>query len=210
MTTAKGVHEKQKGLVVVLSAPSGCGKTTVTNRLLKILPHLKRSISVTTRKMRKGEKEGRDYYFFSEEKFLRKQKSGYFLEWAQVFDCYYGTPKDFIYRTIRQGYNVILTIDVQGAKGVRQIIKDGVFIFLAPPSVHALKQRITARGTDSCAEIAKRLSEARREMKCAGEYDYVVINKSLEQTVETISAIIKIEKTKVLRNKEVIRGLYSA
>jgi len=202
--------KKKQGVVIVLSAPSGCGKTTVERELLRTGTTLKRSVSATTRSKRKGEREGKDYFFFTKEAFFAKRKRGYFLEWAQVFDKFYGTPATFVKRTVSTGNDVLLTIDVQGAHKIKKKLKDAVFIFLLPPSMSVLRKRLQGRKTDSTDEIRKRLRIAKGELREVKKYDYVVTNDRLSETVKIILSIIKVEKQKVNRNKEVLCGLYSA
>ena len=200
---------KNEGIIIILSAPSGCGKTTVEKRLLRKISRLKCSISCTTRQRRKGERNGRDYFFMTPPVFTQKIKTKYFLEWAQVFGNYYGTPKDFISRTIKQGHDVLLTIDVQGARTVKRTLKKGIYIFLLPPSLSILQNRLRKRGTDMKKDIHKRIRQARRELREAFHYDYVVINDSVESAVRIIKHIINAEKHKITINKEVIRGICS-
>lgn len=199
----------KKGIVVVLSAPSGCGKTTVEALLLKQVANLTRSISATTRSRRKGERSGKDYFFLTKEVFLAERKKGGFLEWAQVFDNYYGTPKSFVDKMLCAGNDVLLTIDVQGALKIKKKLPDAVFVGLVPPSLATLEDRLTKRGTDAGDEIKKRLREAKRELKEMRWYDYVVVNEALSKAVCDIESIIKTEKLKVTRNKEVLRGICS-
>ena len=201
---------KQCSLIIVLSAPSGCGKTTVEKRLLKKIPQLKRSISVTTRQKRKDEREGKDYFFITKKAFLQKRRAKYFLEWAKVFGHYYGTPKSFVTNVIKRGSDILLTIDVQGARKVKKKLKQGIYIFLIPPSLKILQKRLCKRGTDMKKEVHKRILHAKRELRDALHYDYLVINDSLESAVNTLCDIINAEKHKIIRNKEVIRGVCSS
>jgi len=199
--------KKRKGLVLILSAPSGCGKTTVEKALLKKLPNLKQSISATTRPRRKGERNGRDYFFLTEEVFLLQRKEKSFLEWAKVFDNFYGTPRSFVEKMSDKGFDVILTIDVQGARKIKKQLKEAVSVFLLPPSIKELEKRLYGRKTDSDVVIKKRLNIARAELKDAPLYDYVVVNDVLKETIETVSSIINAEKYRVKRNEEVLNGL---
>ncbi len=201
---------KNNGILIVLSAPSGCGKTTVEKRLLNKVPRLKRSISYTTRQKRKGERNGKDYFFVTKEAFLKKRKERRFLEWAKVFGNYYGTPKDFVLNTIKGGHDILLTIDVQGAQKIKSKLKKGIYIFLLPPSLPILRKRLLKRKTDIKKEIHKRISQARVEIRAAFSYDYLVINDSVETAVDTIIEIINAEKHKITYNKEVLRGICSS
>lgn len=204
------MKQKRCGLVIVLSAPSGCGKTTVEKALLRARKNLKRSVSTTTREKRRGELHGRDYFFVTEESFLKKKKKKAFLESARVFGNYYGTPRAYIEKVTRKGDDVLLTIDVQGAAQVRRKLKEALYIFLLPPSVKELERRLRSRKTDSSVVINKRLGEAKRELAEADHYDYLVVNKTVKEAVKTINEIINAEKHKTYRMKEVIRGLRTA
>lgn len=191
---------KQEGILIVLSGPSGAGKGTVCKRLL-METDIQYSISATTRKPRPGEKDGREYFFITKEEFENKIEKGGLLEWAKVYDNYYGTPKKFVEEMLAQGRDCILEIDPQGAQKVRAAKPDGVLVFIAPPSMHELKNRITNRGTENPSEINKRLSCANQEMLCMRNYDYVVINDTIEEAVKKIKAILIAEKCSIQRNK---------
>lgn len=199
--------KKKKGLVILLSAPSGCGKTTVEKALLSEDRNLKQSISATTRPRRKGERNGKDYFFLTEEEFLIQRKEKAFLEWAKVFDNYYGTPRTSMNALLEKGVDVLLTIDVQGARTVKKKVRDAVSIFLLPPSMAVLKARLYGRKTDSESIIKKRLAIAETELQEAPLYDYVVVNDVLPETVDAVRSIIKAEKYRVERNKEVLHVL---
>ena len=175
-----------KGFVYILSAPSGTGKTTIGELLLKEIPYLEKVITATTRKPREGEKHGRDYYFLREEEFLKKLKEDYFLEWAKVYRYYYGTPKEEVERIISSGKDALLIIDVQGAFQVKKKLPNAVTIFLLPPSFEELKKRLLKRGEK---EIKLRLEWAKSEIPCAKYFDYVVVNDVLERAVEEIKSI---------------------
>lgn len=191
------------GLLIIISSPSGGGKTTVRNRLLSILPELVYSVSCTTRKPRSGEVEGRDYYFISKEDFVSKREGGEFLEWAEVFGFFYGTRVKDVDEALLQGKDVLLDIDTQGALQIKAK-KEAVLIFILPPSLEILKGRLYNRKTDSETEIGKRLKDARHELKCAHEYDYAVINDNIESTVDKIRSVIIAEKYRTHRQKAVI------
>jgi len=186
-----------RNLLIVLSAPSGCGKTTIAGRLLARNPDWTRSISMTTRPMREGEQNGVDYWYVSEEEFEQKKKDGEFLECAQVFSHWYGTPKDLIEDTLGQGRDVLLTIDVQGVRLVKKLWQnqDNLYtIFILPPSLKVLEERLRARKTDSEEQIALRLKVAQDEIKEASEYQATVINKDLDTVVSEIESLIKKQK----------------
>lgn len=190
----------QEGILIVLSGPSGAGKGTICKELLKETD-IKYSISATTRKPRKGEKHGREYFFLSKEEFQKKIQEDEFLEWACVYDNYYGTPKSFVEEVLSKGYDCILEIDPQGALKVKQKKPDAVYIFICPPSFNELANRITNRGTEDIQEIKKRLSCAKEEMLSVENYNYVVVNDVVENAVKKIKAIILAEKCRVARNK---------
>ena len=196
-----------KGLLAVVSAPSGCGKTTIIQRLLEQNKAMVRAITATTRKPRKDEIPGRDYFFITEKEFQKKKRKRDFLEWAEVYGYHYGTLKHAVLAQLEQGKNVILTIDVQGARQVRKKI-EGVFIFIMPPSMEVLEKRLRSRKSDSIRQIEKRLMQAREEIVCAKEYDYIVTNHNVNESVAAIETIIANEKRK--QKKEIKHGVYSA
>ncbi len=188
-----------EGLLLILSGPSGVGKGTVCRALLAQLPRLKLSVSVTTRRPRPGEEEGREYHFISPSRFQELIEAEAFLEWAMVHGQYYGTLKSKVRSALAGGFDLLLEIDVQGAAQVKRQWDDAVTIFMAPPSMEALKERIVGRGTESEAEIRRRLEVARREMAAYHAYDYLVINDRVETAAAAIAAIVTAEKCKVSR-----------
>ena len=184
---------EKKGFLIVLSAPSGCGKTTVVNRLVKRHPDWVRSVSVTTRPPRPEEKSGKDYEFVNESEFQSLKKKQEFLEWAEVFGHSYGTRKNVVEEAVKKGRTVILTVDVQGAQSIRKVAGQRLphlSIFILPPSVSVLRERLEKRSTDSPEEIEKRIQMAEEEIKLAREYDETVVNHDLDQTVHEIEAMI--------------------
>ncbi len=188
-----------QGLLVVLSGPSGVGKGTVCRRLIDICPQLKLSVSMTTRPPRSGEREGMDYFFTSVPHFQDLIRQGVFLEWAKVYGHYYGTLTEQVIKTLDRGTNLLLEIDIQGARQVRRRVDSAVSIFLAPPSREILQERIDGRGTDDAAVINRRLTESCREMEAYREYDYLVINDRVEQAASCLAAIITAENCKISR-----------
>ncbi|MDI6604643.1 MAG: guanylate kinase [Thermoanaerobacteraceae bacterium] len=194
----------KKGLLIVLSGPSGAGKGTIAKALLKNENNIKLSISTTTRKPRVGETDGKNYFFTTVDKFKNLIEEDKLLEWAKVYDNYYGTPKDFVLKNIEEGFDVILEIDIQGALKVKDKFPEGVFVFILPPSMEELKNRIKKRGTETEEEILKRFKCAYEEINFVSRYNYVVINDDVDNAVEKIKAIIVAEKCRVDRNK----GLY--
>lgn len=199
-----------KGLLIVLSGPSGAGKGTICASLRTKMPNLVYSVSMTTRAPRVGEVEGVNYFFRTQEEFKELLEAGAFLEYAKVYDNYYGTPKDYVMELINEGKNVILEIDIQGAMQVKDRFSTGVFIYIVPPSLEVLSQRILGRGTDSREVIDKRLSLASSELALAHRYDYIVVNDELEDAVEKVRAILLAESCKITRNKEKIEYIYNA
>lgn len=186
------------GRLFVLSAPSGSGKTTVLARLIGgANGSLVRSVSATTRPPRAGEKNGRDYHFLTRAQFERWIRRRGFLEYARVLGQWYGTPKAAVERRLREGKDVALCIDIQGARQVRRSGLPATTIFLVPPSLAVLQERLRRRGTEQPAQVRARLKLARRELREAGRYDYAVVNDHLEKAVEVIRAIIRAERFRV-------------
>ena len=190
-----------KGLLIVLSGPSGVGKGTVRKALFERATHkIEYSISMTTRSIREGEVEGKDYYFVSKEEFERHIEQGNLLEYAKFVGNYYGTPIDKINEALELGNEMLVEIEVQGAMQVKEKMPNAVFIFLAPPSFEALTTRLTRRGTESAAVIKERVDKAYREIRMANQYDYIVINDEIENAVDKILSIIRAEHAKCERS----------
>lgn len=191
-----------EGLLIVLSAPSGCGKTTMVRRLMQDVPGLVFSVSHTTRPPRAREVSGVDYHFVDAAAFqaLRDQQPSGFLEWAEVHGNYYGTSVASVDGQRRAGNDVLLDIDVQGAAQVRAN-SNPVTIFIAPPSLAVLEQRLRGRGTESEATIDKRLRNARLELAAAGDYDYLIVNDRLDEAVEALRSIIIAERCRQRRDR---------
>ncbi len=185
----------KRGRLFIISAPSGAGKTTLAGHLLRKNKGLVRSVSVTTRPPRKGERQGRDYYFVTQEEFLRRRRRGDFLEWAEVFGHYYGTPMRFVEEKIRRGKNVIACLDVQGAKQVKKKWPRAVLVFVLPPKIKELLARLKKRRTDSAQQIRARLKMARWEISQKKAYHYEIINDRLPRALKTLEAIVTAEKT---------------
>lgn len=187
------------GLLIVLSGPAGVGKGTVCTALRKKMPDIVYSVSATTRQPRQGEAEGVNYFFKSREQFLEMIKNDALLEYAEYVGNYYGTPREFVDRTLDGGKDVILEIEVQGALKVKEKFPEAIFIFLLPPSLEELKQRITGRGTESMDTINTRMNVAVEEMNLLKHYDYAVVNDEIESACERIRSIIVAEHCAVER-----------
>ncbi len=193
-----------KGLLVVVSGPSGAGKGTICKELLKNNSQIKVSISATTRLPRTGEEDGVNYFFINKDKFENMIDGDDFLEYAMVYDNYYGTPKEYVMNNLENGNDVLLEIDIVGALQIKERFEDAVFIFILPPSLEELKNRIIGRGTETLTDIEKRYGSAISEIKQVIKYDYAVVNDDVSRAVKDIEAIIRAEKSRVLRNYEKI------
>ena len=190
-----------KGLLLVISAPSGGGKGTILKELFAQDENLRLSVSATTRNPRPGEEHGKQYYFLSREEFETLIRDGKMLEHAEYCGKYYGTPSSQIMDWIDEGRDVVLEIEVQGARQIKEKRPDCVSIFVLPPSLEELEKRLRYRNTEDEETIQKRLAVARQEMETARDYDYVIVNDTIEHTVEQINKIIAAEKLKVSRAK---------
>jgi guanylate kinase len=191
--------ERKQGFLIVLSGPSGAGKNTVVNELGKRLDRIRYSVSVTTRPPGPREVDGVHYDFVTCDEFRTMQEAGELLEWATVYGNSYGTPRRFIEESTAQGYDVILDIDIQGARQVRSRWPAGIFVYLMPPSMAELWRRICSRARDSEEDISARFKLAWEELEAVFDYDYVVVNKDLDEAVDNLHAIIKAERSKVAR-----------
>ncbi len=187
------------GIVFIVSAPSGAGKTTLTREVLGLYPEMSLSVSCTTRAPRAGETPGEDYHFVSERVFRRMLGSGEFAEWAEVHGSLYGTPRRVLERQLRKGRDVLLDIDVQGARQMKQHFQSAVAIFVLPPSLKELRRRLAARGTDARKTIEQRWQRARHEIQEIEGYDYFIVNRDVEEAVTRLAAIIAAERVKVCR-----------
>ena len=190
----------KKGKLFVISAPSGSGKTTLCRRLIPSAPgkhrKLLRSISVTTRNRRKGERHGKDYFFVSRREFLKKRRKREFLEWARVLGNFYGTRREFVQKHINRGEDVLLSIDVQGARKIKRKFNRAVFIFILPPSLRELERRLRRRSTEDHKEITRRLGLAKEEMGFIKEYDYVIVNAKISTALKRLREIVDLERRK--------------
>jgi guanylate kinase len=197
-------------IVFIISAPSGSGKSTLVQRLLKDVPGLSFSVSYTTRPPRGLEREGQSYHFISREEFEARVAKGEFLEYAEVFGNFYGTHCGALNLAEREGHDLVLDIDVQGAAQLKSKIPDAVTIFILAPSREILEQRLRARSEDSDQVIERRLTDAAREIRNYGQYDYVLINKDLQSSAESLAAIVQAERMRRVRMEPRIRPILAS
>lgn len=188
----------EKGILFVVSAPSGAGKTTIVRKVISQLQGVSLSVSCTTRAPRPGEREGVDYFFVTRDEFSAMERSGKFIEWARVHGDLYGTPRDNL-KHLQQGEDLILEIDTQGAKKIMTALREGVFIFIDPPSLETLRERMRGRGGDSEDVIEARLKHAHEELDQKDWYDYIVVNHEIEEATKTLASIIIAERCKTAR-----------
>ena len=193
---------KNKGLLLVVSAPSGCGKGTILGEILKD-DSFYYSISATTRAPREGEQDGVNYHFITKEEFEQRIAQGGMLEYAQYCGNYYGTPKKEVEQMRDAGRDVILEIEVEGAMKVRALCPDAVFLFIAPPSVEELRRRLNKRGTEAAEVIEERVSQASRELSYANRYDYFIVNGELEKAIQDFRTVVRAEKLRTKNGNKI-------
>ncbi len=194
--------------IFVISGPSGVGKTTLSQLLLKNVNNLAFSISYTTRPPRAGEKNGVDYFFIGKDEFKSMIAKGEILEWAEVYEHYYGTSARFVKEALMKGHDVLLDIDVQGARHVKRYFSQAVLIFILPPSLEVLKHRLLKRHTESKEALKKRLKEVKEEIKNSKKFDYIVINKDLKSALGEILAIITATKTRINKKWPQVKKIF--
>ncbi|RKX50515.1 MAG: guanylate kinase [Thermotogae bacterium] len=194
----------RKGILFVVSGPSGVGKTSMIKSIISEMEDAVFSVSCTTRPKRPGEVDGEDYFFVSEEEFKRMIEEDAFLEWARVHGYLYGTPRKFVEDTVNKGKDVILDIDVQGALSVKKKVEDAVYIFIAPPSMEDLRERLEKRKTEDKEAMERRLEDARWELQLIEEFDYLIINRDLVEAINDLKSIMRSERLKTARQKEMI------
>lgn len=199
-----------RGILFVVSSPSGGGKGTLIQHVLKQVPNLSYSVSYTTRAPRNGEVNGREYFFVTTEQFEKMVAANEFLEWAQVHSKLYGTARQQVVREVSEGRDIILEVDVQGAASVRALLADAVSIFILPPSFEVLKQRLQARGTDSKEELDLRLRNAPTELKDYAAFQYVILNDDLDRAANQMSAIVHAERARLSRQERKVRRVVEA
>jgi guanylate kinase len=192
------VVREERGILFVVSAPSGAGKTTLVRNVISQLPGVSLSVSCTTRVPRPSEHEGVDYFFISPDEFNAMERAGKFIEWATVHGDFYGTPRANLER-LRHGEDLVLEIDTQGAKKIREEFDDGVLIFILPPSLEVLRGRLKGRGGDSEGAIQARLHNAQKELDQKVWYDYIVVNEKIEEATRALASIILAERCKTTR-----------
>lgn len=192
----------RRGFMLVLSSPSGAGKTSIATKILEVDDNVNVSVSITTRPMRPGEREGEDYFFVTKEQFQNMLESNELLEHADVFGHSYGTPKQYVFDTLTEGKDIIFDIDWQGTQQLAQLARtDLVSIFILPPSLGELEKRLNSRAQDSAEVITNRMKEASNEMSHWAEYDYVIVNEDLDDSVQQVHAIITAERLRRTRQK---------
>ena len=195
------VRLRTRPFPIVLSAPSGSGKTSVSSEIFKRFPYIRFAVSLTTRSRREGEVDGRDYRFVDEDAFVRARDTGELAEWATVHGRLYGTPRAEVDRALDEGYHVLLDVDVQGGASLLEAYPEAVSIFLLPPSHGAMEVRLRNRGTESGEAISRRLAEALKELDSVSQYEYVIVNRELDKTVEVFSRIIHAEEHRRTRRE---------
>jgi guanylate kinase len=200
----------QQGILIVLSGPSGTGKGTICKELLRSVPNLHYSVSATTRTPREGEENGINYWFITKDEFQTMVENDELLEWAEVYGNFYGTPRRYVQNQLDSGMDVVLEIDIQGAMQIKKKFPQGVFIYVVPPSLDELAERIHKRGTDSLESIKKRLSCASHELASAHNYHYVIVNDDVQAAVTKVGSILVAEKCRVKRNVDLIEHVCQA
>ena len=198
----------KEGLLFIISAPSGAGKTSLCKKVVKFFPNLYHSVSYTTRLPRPGEKDGEDYLFVSKDKFQEMIDDRRFVEWAEIHGNRYGTTIDSLKEYQHKGIDIILDIDGQGGRQLKNEYPDGIYVFILPPSRKDLEERLRLRSTDSDEDIEKRLKNAKEELQYIYDYDYIVVNSDLEEAVSTLKSIIIAEKCRRDRVLPFVKGLF--
>jgi guanylate kinase len=193
-----------RGLLAVVCGPSGVGKGTILKLVKERDEKLRFSVSATTRKPRDGEIEGQNYFYISVDEFKEMIKNDELIEWVEYCGNYYGTPKKYIEDSIKDGYNIILELEVEGAANIKNKYPDSLSVFIVPPSYNDLKRRIEGRGTENIEVIKKRLDRAKEEVKFINKFDYVIVNDNIENTANNLNNILSVEKFKFKRNNNIL------
>ena len=197
------IKERKQGNLIVVSGPSGAGKGSVISKLMEVYDNAWLSVSMTSREVRSNDMPGKTYFFVSKEEFEERIKEGVFLEYAVYNGNYYGTPRDKINEKLKEGFDVILEIEIQGALKVKELVPDAIFVFILPPSMNELKRRLISRGTDSMDKILGRFKTAYKEINEVTKYNYVVINDDIDIAVDKVKSILLSERCRVDRIEEV-------
>ncbi len=197
-------HREEKGMLVVLSGPSGVGKGTIVRRYLSNFPDVAYSVSATTRAPRAGEVEGVHYHFYQREQFEAEIAAGHMLEYAVYGDHYYGTPRKFVDTRLAEGKTIILEIEVQGANQIRERCPEALFVFIMPPTFADLKERILYRGAEQGEDLKSRLQIAKTEIENAGRYDYIIVNDEVDRAAACMDSVIKAARCSIKYQKELI------
>lgn len=197
---------KKKGMIIIVSAPSGAGKTSICDALIKSDENIVYSVSTTTREPRKGEKNGREYFFVNDSEFKKMVKTNMFVEWAKVHDHFYGTSKKVLEQTINKGKDILLDIDVQGAVKIKKQYKEALMIFITTPSLKILKERLIKRNKDSLEVIKRRIENAKKELTYLPKYDYLILNDKLDKSIQEVKSVICAERLSIKRNKNICGG----
>ena len=197
---------KKKGMIIIVSAPSGAGKTSICDALIKEDKNIVYSVSTTTRQPREGEKNGVEYYFVDDKKFKEMVKKNVFVEWAKVHNHFYGTSKKVLEQTINKGKDILLDIDVQGAVKIKKQYKNALMIFITTPTLKILKQRLIKRNKDSMEVIKTRIENAKKELTYMPKYDYLILNDKLDESIKNAKSVICAERLSIKRNKNICGG----
>lgn len=200
--------KEEQGIFIVISAPSGAGKTSICREFLKEYPRIRYSVSFTTRSARPGERDGKDYFFVSEEKFKEMVKDGEFAEWTEKFGYFYGTGIKTMRDFLELGNDLVLDIDTEGARNLKKTFPDGIYVFIVPPSLEELAKRLLRRGSESKADLERRLEKARDEINEVFWYNYIIINDDIHKAIEQMKAIYVAEKSRRERNLTKIQRIF--
>ncbi len=199
------MRKLKKGLLIVISGPSGAGKGTIIKEIKNLIPEVAYSVSVTTRAPREGEVDGKDYFFRTYEQFKQMMHENAFLETAEVYGNYYGTPKSYVDKLMKEGKDVILEIDTVGAKNVKKQYPEAVLIFIAPPTAKDLAARLSKRGTESTSVMNKRLQASSKEFQSINNYDFIIVNDEIKDAVQELYSIVNAMHCSVSRNGSLIK-----